>query len=84
MRMHHIFSRQPFRFRLPTGLSMNLPEDSFFGRDVYVTNADVDWGSEALFSRYLDLQGDFIDVGANIGYYSVRGACRATGLQLRS
>ena len=71
MRMHHIFSRQPFRFRLPTGLSMTLPKDSFSGRDVYVTNADVDWGSEALFSRYLDLQGDFIDVGANIGYYSV-------------
>jgi FkbM family methyltransferase len=71
LRLHNFFARQPLRIRLPTGLSMNLPEDSFFGRDVYVTNADVDWGSEALFSRHLDLQGDFIDVGANIGYYSV-------------
>lgn len=62
------------RLRLPTGKDLILPRDSFFGRDVYVTNADVDWGSEALFCKYLDASGDFVDVGANIGYYSAYAA----------
>jgi FkbM family methyltransferase len=50
---------------------MILPKSSFFARDVYVTDSDVDWGSESLFCRHLDPQGDFLDVGANIGYYSL-------------
>ena len=62
------------RLRLPTGGDIILPRDSFFGRDVYVTNADVDWGSEALLCKYLDASGDFVDVGANIGYYSAYAA----------
>lgn len=68
------FLRRKPRLRLPTGLEMHLPCDSFCARDVYVTNADVDWGSEALFCRHLDPEGDFIDVGANIGYYSIYAA----------
>ena len=58
------------RLRLPTGKDIILPRDSFFGRDVYVTNADVDWGGEALFCSYLEPSWDLVDVGANIGYYS--------------
>jgi FkbM family methyltransferase len=61
-------------FRLPSGLVMILPRDSLFGREVFYTDADVDWGSEALFMRFLDPQGDFIDAGANIGYYSLYAA----------
>ena len=51
------FPRKTPRLRLPTGLDMHLPCDSFCARDVYVTNADVDWGSEALFCRHLDRGG---------------------------
>ncbi len=67
--LYQIPRRVP-RLRLPTGSVMNLPCASFFARDVYVTRADVDWGSESLFCRHLDPGGDFLDVGANIGYYS--------------
>ena len=55
---------------LPTGLTIYLPPDSAFGSEAFVTGADVDWGSEALFTRHLDNDGDVIDAGANIGYYS--------------
>ena len=68
--LYQIPRRVP-RLRLPTGLDMNLPCESFCARDVYVTDADLDWGSEALFCKHLDPQGDFLDVGANIGYYSL-------------
>ena len=67
--LYQIPRRVP-RMRLPSGSVMNLPCGSFFARDVYVTRADVDWGSEALFCSRLDPAGDFVDVGANIGYYS--------------
>ncbi len=62
------------RLRLPTGLKIVLPRPSTFGRDAFATNSDVDWGSEALFFSHLDASRDFIDVGANIGYYSVYAA----------
>lgn len=62
--------RRGLRFRLPTGLRIHLPADSAFGSEVFVTGADVDCGSEALFARYLDPEGDVIDAGANIGYYT--------------
>ncbi len=34
----------------------------------------MDWGSEALFLSHLARDGDFLDVGANVGYYSLYGA----------
>jgi hypothetical protein len=37
----------------------------------FVTNADVDWGSEQLLFRLLSGKGAFLDVGAHIGYYSL-------------
>ncbi|MGH9586848.1 MAG: FkbM family methyltransferase [Acidobacteriaceae bacterium] len=37
---------------------------------VFITNANIDWGSEALLARYADRERDFFDLGANIGYYA--------------
>jgi len=56
---------------LPTGLEIRLPRNNHFGSEVFVTNADVDWGAEALFVRFLDPTGAFLDVGSHIGYYSL-------------
>lgn len=56
---------------LPTGLRLMLPKNSKFASEVFVTHADVDWGSEEIFSRHMDPSGVFLDVGANIGYYSL-------------
>ncbi len=63
-------------YRLPTGVSMHLPAASRFGSEVYVTGARVDSGAEALFVRHLDAAGDFVDAGANIGYYALYAAPR--------
>lgn len=57
--------------RLPTGLKMTLPRQNQFGSEVYVTGCSVDWGTEALFCSMLSAEGDLIDVGANIGYYTL-------------
>lgn len=56
---------------LPTGLSMRLPRTSKFASEVFITGSNVDWGSEELFANYLDVSGVFLDIGANIGYYSL-------------
>jgi len=57
--------------KLPTGLSYYCPSWDPSGSEVYVTNADMDWGSEKLLSCILDPDGTFIDVGAHTGYYSL-------------
>ena len=31
----------------------------------------MDWGSEGLFARHLEASRDFLDIGANVGYYSM-------------
>lgn len=59
------------RMRLPTGSTILLSRKSHSATEVYVTKANMDWGSEALFAKYADRRRDFIDVGAHIGYYSV-------------
>jgi len=59
------------RMKLPTGEWMTLPASSRCATEAYVTNADVDWGSEALLLALLPKLGAFLDVGANIGYYSL-------------
>jgi FkbM family methyltransferase len=56
--------------RLPTGAKIWLPAKSNSSTEVYVTKADVDWGSEALFAQFADKQRDFFDIGAHIGYYA--------------
>ena len=63
-------------YRLPTGVTMHLPAASRFGSEVYVTGARVDSGAEALLVRHLDADGDFVDAGANIGYYALYAAPR--------
>jgi FkbM family methyltransferase len=56
---------------LPTGLRMQLPRTSKFASEVFVTGSNVDWGSEEIFANHLDSSGVVLDVGANIGYYSL-------------
>ncbi len=59
------------RMRLPTGSSILLPRWSKSATSVYVTKAQIDWGAEELLVHFGSLDGDFIDVGAHIGYYSM-------------
>ncbi|MFZ0517221.1 MAG: FkbM family methyltransferase [Acidobacteriaceae bacterium] len=59
------------RMRLPTGSSILLPRWSTSATSVYVTKAHIDWGAEELFSQFASKDGDFMDVGAHIGYYSM-------------
>lgn len=59
------------RLRLPSGATIILPKRSPSASEVYVTNADIDWGSEALFARFAATGRDFLDIGAHIGYYSI-------------
>ncbi len=56
---------------LPTGLRMRLPRTSKFATEVFITRSNVDWGSEELFANHLDASGAVLDIGANIGYYSL-------------
>jgi FkbM family methyltransferase len=58
------------RLTLPTGLTIELPRHSGSATEVYVTNADIDWGAEALFTRFADPARDLLDIGAHIGYYA--------------
>src|SRR6185437_434806 len=63
--------RRDSHMRLPTGLKMLLPRDNPHATEVFVTGANVDDGSEALFSRFASTESDFLDIGANAGYYSM-------------
>lgn len=56
--------------KLPTGLRMILPRASQSAAEVYVTGANIDWGSEAVFAKFADAGRDCLDVGSHIGYYS--------------
>ena len=58
------------RLRLPTGTSMVIPRHSASAAEVYVTNGNIDWGSESLLTRFADANKDFLDIGAHVGYYS--------------
>ncbi len=44
--------RRDSRLRLPTGGWITLPRQSASATEVYVTNANIDWGAEALFARF--------------------------------
>lgn len=69
------FSKRVLRIdntiKLPNGLYIVLPSNSSYANDVFVTKCNVDWGSEELLIRHLDKGRSFLDVGANIGYYSL-------------
>ena len=55
---------------LPTGRRFLLPITSRFATEAFVTNGDVDWGSEQLLYALLSGSGSFLDIGAKIGYYA--------------
>lgn len=57
------------RMPLPSGGSMILPRDHS-NAEIFVTNANLDWGAETIFAKHADRSRDFLDIGANIGYYS--------------
>ncbi|MBV6626698.1 MAG: FkbM family methyltransferase [Rivularia sp. (in: Bacteria)] len=52
-------------------VSINLPRNSKFGTELFLKNGFVDWGSEKYLIQYLDKAKSFLDIGANIGYYSL-------------
>ena len=70
--------KRDHRMRLPTGEWMSLPIADLFASEAYITNGDVDWGSERLLFSLLNNQGAFLDIGAHIGYYSLYMLPRAT------
>lgn len=63
--------------RLPGGGRLELPPRSPSASAVWLFGADVDFGFEALCARWVDPEGLVVDVGANIGYYSVYLGTRA-------
>ena len=70
--------RRDHAMQLPTGEWMNLPISDHFASEAFITGADVDWGSEALFASMLKRRGVLLDVGAHIGYYSLYMLPRVT------
>jgi FkbM family methyltransferase len=64
---------ETYPFRLPSGVSLELPLKSPFAADIYCTRGHVDWGAEELALEYLQScpRGVALDVGANMGYYTV-------------
>ncbi|MGO9639749.1 MAG: FkbM family methyltransferase [Candidatus Acidiferrales bacterium] len=63
--------RTDTEMRLPTGGRFRLFRASRNATEVYVTRANIDWGSEQLFASFGNCGTDFLDIGAHIGYYSV-------------
>jgi len=63
--------RRNITMRLPTGEQFVVPRDNQHGSEVFVTNGNIDWGSERLLYKIFPVGGTFLDVGAHIGYYAV-------------
>ena len=63
--------RKDNSIKLNRGITINLPRNSRFGTEFFLKNGSVDWGSEEYLIKYLDKQKSFLDIGANIGYYSL-------------
>jgi FkbM family methyltransferase len=63
--------KREHKMRLPTGEWITIPIDSRGGSEVFITGGNVDWGSEKLLYSLIGGNGVFLDVGANIGYYSL-------------
>lgn len=63
----------PRQIMLHTGVVFPLPRQKFFASDVFVTQGNVDWNAEYILAAWLKQKsprGDFLDVGAHLGYYS--------------
>ena len=63
--------RCDLELRLPTGLKLHLPRSSHYASVVWLTQAHVDEGCEEILFAWLETGGDFFDVGAHLGYYSL-------------
>jgi FkbM family methyltransferase len=65
--------------KLKNGITINLPPDSRFGTELFLKNGYVDWGSEEYLIKHLEPEKTFLDIGANIGYYSllISSYCRS-------
>ena len=70
------FLGQDQKIKLPNGNIMNLPKTSRCASEIFVTNCNVDWGSEQILIKHLEPQKAFLDIGANIGYYALLAADR--------
>ena len=70
----HKITKTNQRMTLSNGVKMTLPHNSQFGTELFLKRNKLDWGSETIFNQFLDFNKDFIDVGANIGYYSLLAA----------
>jgi len=66
------------RIRLINGFVMRLPRQNKFATEIYITGGNVDWGAEGILRETIEPGGDFLDVGAHIGYYSalIHDRCR--------
>jgi hypothetical protein len=62
--------RRANRLELSTGLPIHLPKGNHFSAGVFVTNCDLDGGSERLLTACLDPHGVFLEISAHIGYYA--------------
>jgi len=55
----------------PNKEKLYLEPHKNFASEAFVTNGDVDWGTEYLFEELVPKGGTFLDVGGHIGYFSV-------------
>ncbi|NET08777.1 MAG: FkbM family methyltransferase [Symploca sp. SIO2B6] len=74
LRKLHKLLKVEQRIRLFNSVEMILPWYSKFGTEVYLKDKKLDWGSEELLVQFLERDKSFLDVGANIGYYSLLAA----------
>ena len=64
--------KKDLKMRLPTGNIYSVAPWDPSASEVFITRANVDWGSEAILYKYLsNTNGIFIDIGAHTGYYSL-------------
>jgi FkbM family methyltransferase len=64
--------RRDLGWTFPNGFSMRLPRDNHYASEIWLTRGRVDQGCEEILERLVEPGGTFYDVGAHIGYYSVR------------
>jgi FkbM family methyltransferase len=71
--------RRDNSLRLANGFRFPLPRNNKFATEAYITRGNVDWGAEELLRQMIEPGGDFLDVGAHIGYYSavIHDLCRS-------
>ena len=54
--------------RFANGEKVYLQPHKNFAAEAFVTNGDLDWGTESLFYELLPKGGSFLDIGGHIGY----------------